>query len=48
MFQRIRLRLFVLSLAVIVIVGGGVIILVRHDVKQTAEQRLTEQLRGAA
>ncbi len=48
MFQRIRLRLFGLSLAVIVIVGGGVIILVRHDVKQTAEQRLTDQLRGAA
>lgn len=48
MFQRIRLRLFLLSLAVIVVVGGGVIILVRHDVKQTAEQRLTAQLLNSA
>ncbi len=48
MFQRIRLRLFLLSLAVIVTVGGGVIVLVRHDVKTTAEQRLAAQLSTTA
>jgi two-component system, OmpR family, phosphate regulon sensor histidine kinase PhoR len=43
-FQRIRIRLFLLSVTVIALIGLVVTSFVRHDVKTTAEQQLSSEL----